>query len=55
MVGKTAPNTPSSPVAHLTFRFTNVAPVERALGMNVINPGRAQPGGVFFLTVHGYV
>jgi hypothetical protein len=44
MVGKTAANTPSSPVAHLTFRFTNAAPVERSSGMIPgANPGRAQP------------
>ena len=49
LVGKTAANTPSSPVAHLTFRFTNGTttslPNEK-LGMpalNVVNPGRAQP------------
>jgi hypothetical protein len=44
IVGKTAPNTPSAPVANLTFRFTGTGlPVERANGMSVINPGRVQP------------
>ena len=44
MVSKTASNVPSPPVANLTFRFVGTGtPAERASGMNVINPGRAQP------------
>lgn len=44
MVSKTASNVPAPPVANLTFRFAGTGlPSERPTGMNVINPGRAQP------------